>query len=123
MGTSLLEEAFKGYQNISEQCVEQTRLKLWFSFLKRIPDKLIYYKALDITEGKWKKKKRQVFSICMWLCALNYLSLRGKREKKTRQIRILGHCAPSQALRTEFTKWFCFPRFFKVSDSSCGQTL
>lgn len=111
MGTSLLEQDFKGYQNISEQCVEQTRLKLWLSFLKRTPDKLIYHKALDIAEGKWKK--RQAFPIWMWLCALIYLlSLRRKREKKS-QIRILGHDAPSQG-------GFIFPRFFKVIDSSCG---
>lgn len=83
MGNSLLEQDFKGYQNIFEQCVEQTRLKLWLSFLKRTPDKRIYHKALDIAEGMWKK--RQAFPIWMWLSALIYLlSLRRKRKKKAK---------------------------------------
>lgn len=82
MGTSLLEEAFKGYQNISEQCVEQTRLKLWFSFLKRIPDKLIYYKALDITEGKWKKKKASVSNMYVALCIKLFVIFEREKGKK-----------------------------------------
>lgn len=58
MGTSLLEKGFKGYQNISEQCVEETRLKLWFSFLKRIPDKLFITEPLISLRVSGKKKDK-----------------------------------------------------------------